>query len=411
MARRGSQEGCAFKRGKKNNRVWVGRWRETVILPDGTSKRVLRSDVLGNLKDIDNDAANRNVTVGTIVKELLRERIRRSGEVTVGSQCPATFSTFVDQRYKPEVLPNLKYATRESYKGLLEKHLVPQFGEKLLCDLTRSELQAFLNRKLESGLSWETVNHLRWLMSAVLEVAVADKAIAENPIPGQRGVKMPTERFLKRPHSALSADDLTRLLGKLEGTARTIVMLAASLGLRIGEILALRWGRIDFERETLRVEETCYKGHFGAPKSKTSNREIPAPSVVIEELISHRSRLRNSSVADLVFATSKGTPLSADNLRKRDLADACAAAKIRRIDWHTLRHTHATLLHAIGVPLKIAQAQLGHARMSTTCEVYTHAVGDDQRAAIDDLARYLFPNDLKSEVNNAERRMGSTLIQ
>lgn len=73
--------------------------------------------------------------------------------------------------------------------------------------------------------------------------------------------RMP-QRTLKRPHSALTLPELQRLLTELEGTARTIVVLAASLGLRIGEILALRWNRIDFDRGILRVAETNYKGAF-----------------------------------------------------------------------------------------------------------------------------------------------------
>lgn len=410
MARRSSQDGCVFKRGKKGKKVWVGRWRETVSLPDGTVKRVLRSEVLGDVKSMEEKSIELDMTAEAYAKNLVRERIRDTNGNRLQPLNSQTFTSFIEGTFKPGALRILKYATRLSYLGLLEKHLVPRFGGRPLRDLKGSEIQIFLLEKLDHGLAWETVNHLRWLMSKVFEAAITDKLITENPVPGKHGVKMP-QRTLKRPHSALTLPELLRLLTELEGTARMIVVLAASLGLRIGEILALRWNRIDFDRGILRVAETNYKGHFGTPKSDASIRDIPVPAMVLKELIDHRQRCFNVSLESLVFSTRNGTPLSADNLRKRELAAACEAARIRRIDWHTLRHTHATLLHAKGVPLKIAQAQLGHARMSTTCEVYTHAVTDDQRTAIDELSHDLFPSVPKLQGNQAGAKAVSPLIQ
>ena len=78
-------------------------------------------------------------------------------------------------------------------------------------------------------------------------------------------------------------------------------------------------------------------------------------------------------------------------MRKRELASACERVGLKRIDWHTLRHTHSTLLHAQGTPLKVAQAQLGHSRLATTLEVYTHTSTDAQRDAVVKLEGVLFP--------------------
>jgi len=93
-----------------------------------------------------------------------------------------------------------------------------------------------------------------------------------------------------------------------------------------------------------------------------------------------------------VFATRKGTPLSADNVWKRKLKVACQVARLKPIAWHTLRHTHSTLLYVLGIPRKVAQAQLGHSRMATTLEIYTHAPIDAQRKAVAKLERILFPS-------------------
>jgi integrase len=163
-------------------------------------------------------------------------------------------------------------------------------------------------------------------------------------------------------------------------------------GLRIGETFALRWRRIDFIKGTLLVVETCYKVHFGSPKTRASRREVPLAPVVVCELKAHYSRSADHSPSALVFATRQGRSLAADNLRKKSLRTASKRAGLPRIDWHSLRHTHGTLLHAQGTPLKVAQAQLGHSHMATTLEVYTHASASAQRDAVNLLEDQLFPN-------------------
>ncbi len=182
-------------------------------------------------------------------------------------------------------------------------------------------------------------------------------------------------------------------------------------GLRIGEILALRWGRIDLLRGTLLVAETCYKGHFGSPKTRASRREVPLAPAVVRELKDHFSRSVEHAPSALVFARSPGVPLAADNLRKKALRTACKRACLQRIDWHTLRHTHGTLLHSQGTPLKVAQAQLDHSHMATTLEIYTHASGSAQRDAVNLLEEHLFPNVPKLESRGSIAEKESQLVQ
>ena len=90
-----------------------------------------------------------------------------------------------------------------------------------------------------------------------------------------------------------------------------------------------------------------------------------------------------------MFATAKGTPLNSKNLYNRQLAPACDAIELPRISWHSFRHTHATLLHEAGESLKTAQALLGHSDLETTLGVYTHAIPDAQRRAVERVARVL----------------------
>ena len=378
MARCRYQDGCLFIRGKRR-KMWVARWREDVIQRDGAVIRVLRSETLGPVSEI---TSRREARILMQRRLVLLNSGQRRAEATM------TFGNFVAEHFEPDILPTLKYATQKSYSLLLRTHLLPRFRDSRLCDITRAEVQQFITSKLKDGYAWETTNHFRTLLSKIMSTAVSWNYLTDNPV---RGVKMP-ERTLKRPHRFLAIDEVRRLIAMSEEPVRTIVMLATMTGLRIGEILALRWGRVNLAVRTLRVEETCYHGRFGTPKTKASRRELPLPSGVVQALLTHRSRSSDVSGETLVFRTSNGTPLASNNLRKRQLRPACLRAGLAPINWHALRHTHGTLLHEQGTPLRVAQAQLGHSHLTTTLEVYTHASASAQRHAVEQLENQLFPN-------------------
>lgn len=378
MARCQYQNGCLFIRGKRR-KVWVARWREDVILADGSAGRIMRSVVLGPVSEI---AGRREA------RRLLDAHLSPINQGQYRPEATMLFSKFIAECFEPGVLPTLKFATQEIYSSLVRKHLTPRFGDQRLCDISRVEMQQYLLEKLKQGFAWETTNHLRNLMSKVLGTAVSWNYLADNVV---RGVKMP-ERSLKRPHQFLNVHEVKRLITACNEPTRTVVLLATMTGLRIGEILALRWKRINFIGETLMVAETCFKGHFGTPKTRASRREVPLSRAVVEALKAHYSRSANRSPEGLVFATRHGGPLMSNNLRRRGLQSACKRAGLPRINWHVLRHTHGTLLHVQGTPLKVAQAQLGHSHMATTLEVYTHASVIAQREAVNLLDEQVFPS-------------------
>ena len=341
MARSQYQNGCLFVRGKRR-KVWVARWREQVILADGSPGRVMRSVVLGPVSEI---AGRREA------RRLLNAHLNPINQGQYRPEGTMLLSQFIAECFEPGVLPTLKFATQEIYSLLLRKHLIPQFGAHRLCDIARGEVQQYLLDKLKQGFAWETTNHLRHLLSKVMGTAVNWDYLSNNPV---RGVKMP-ERTLKRPHRYLSAEEVRRLIAASKEPTRTIIILATMTGLRIGEILALRWGRIDLLRGTLLVAETCYKGHFGTPKTRASRREVPLAPAVVRELKERYSLSADHTPSALVFATSQGTPLAADNLRKKSLRSACKRAGLQRIDWHALRHYLTFLTMSSDIEQRLAQ--------------------------------------------------------
>ena len=232
---------------------------------------------------------------------------------------------------------------------------------------------------------------MRATTSTVLRSAVDRGYLDQNPAHGirLRGTGGKAERRYYGPA------EIQKLLPQLSEPCRTVVTLAVQTGLRIGEILALRWKRVDMLHGTIEVSETFSDGHFGSPKTRSSRRVIPVSDSLLETLKAHRSRSVRTESEDLVFTTPKGTPLSSKNLYNRELAPACDRIKTPRVSWHSFRHTHATLLAEVGESMKTAQALLGHSDLETTLNIYAHALPASQRRAVNRVSEVLFSNVLE----------------
>jgi integrase len=282
---------------------------------------------------------------------------------------------FVQMDWEPVVLPTLKYATQKHYKFVLGAHLIPTFGGLRLSDISRETIQAFLLTKLREGYAWETVHHFRCALSKVLGSAEEWNYIADNPV---RKARFPRREY-KSERPILAPAQIRSLITALPEPAKSVAMLLVLTGLRIGELLALRWKNVDLDPRMLRVMETVYEGRFGTPKTRRSVRTIPLGPRVFSIF----SNLRED-VADpeqLVFSTRSGQPLCRRNLMHRQLQPTCEALGLPKITWHTLRHCHATLLDSVGAPLGTVQSLLGHASSEITRQVYLHAIPAEQRRA------------------------------
>jgi integrase len=175
----------------------------------------------------------------------------------------------------------------------------------------------------------------------------------------------------------------------LDEPYRTMVTLIAATGLRIGELLALRWRSLDLELGTLSVRESVFEGKFQSPKTQKSRRTIPLGPQTISWLREHRLGAKRTASDDLVFGNRNGQPLRESKLLQNVLQPAAEASGRGRVTWHQFRHVHSSLLNDFRVPVKIAQ-QLGHSSISTTLNIYTHVVDASHRAAIEALERELF---------------------
>jgi integrase len=373
--RRRYQRGCLFIRG----RSWVARWREDVIAPDGTLRRHMRWEVLGSVNEIPSRRE---------AQKILDSKLRPINQGRQLPQFTIPLEQFVREQWEPATLPTLKIGTARYYSKQLRCHILPALGTTRLCDFTRVMVQSFLAEKRSTGLSGSSVHGMRTALSRVLQAAVDWNFLEMNPA---RGIRI-GDRGPKTERLYLNSSEVLRLLDALPEPCHTIVVVAVLTGMRIGEILALRWKHLDLLRERIQIRETVSEGLFGSPKTRSGRRDLPMSDRVRNAFEVQRAQSGQTGTEDLVFATRKHTPLNPKNLLRRVLRPTCDALKLPAITWHSFRHTHATLLGEVGESLRTAQALLGHSDLETTLNVYTHAIPASQRRAVDKVAEVLFAN-------------------
>jgi integrase len=374
MARRGFQQGSLFRRGTRR-KVWVARWWEDVIQADGTLGRLRRSEVIGTVTEF---------PTRRLAMRALSQRLEAINTGKARPQSVRTFGGFVKDDWMPVVLPTLKYATQKHYRYMIDVHLIPSFGQRQLRELTREELQSFLSQKLKGGLSWETVHHFKCGLSKILGTAEEWGYVAEN---AAQKTKLPRRQH-GTERTVLTPVQVWNLVTTLNHPARSVALLLVLTGLRVGELLALRWGNVDLNARMLRVCETVYDGHFDQPKTKRSARTIPIGTETAEIFAAIRPAIVDARA--LVFATRGGLPLERWNLLRKHLKPAAKKLGLPGVTWHLLRHSHATMLDSVGTPIGTMQSLLGHSTPDITREIYLHAIPEEQRRAVESVERLLF---------------------
>jgi integrase len=380
MARPRYQNGSLVVRGKPKR--YVLRWREDVVNGDGTIERIQHAETIGFVSQIKKQQA----------LEILQARVSAAGQLQRRPKATMTLSEFVRAEWKPNAELALRKSSMRIYSFNLDNHVLPAFGDLPIYDLGVAHVEACLSKLKQKGHATSTLRSVRATFSTVLQSAVKRGHIEKNHA---HGVCI-READSKKERRFYSLAQVRSLLNELPEPCASVVTVAVLTGMRIGEILALRWKRIDLLGATLEVAENYSSGQFGPPKTKSSRRVIPISSALRRVLEAQRARRAPETGEDLVFRTVKGTPLNDKNLYNRELAPTCDRIKQPRVSWHSFRHTHATLLHANGETLKTAQALLGHSDLETTLNVYTNTVSDSQRKAVERVAGVLFSDVLSS---------------
>ncbi len=236
------------------------------------------------------------------------------------------------------------------------------------------------------------------VLHSAFEQAVRWNMIPRNPTDATR-----PPRIVRKEMQILSRDQVQLLLDSAsDASMRALYGIAATAGLRRGELVALRWSDVDLERATLTIRRTAHRVRgegivYGEPKTNAGRRSVRVGSMAVSLLRAHRAaqieaRLKAGPAwhdLDLVFTSLVGTPLEEARITRLFQRDLDRAG-LPRVRMHDLRHTAATLLIESGVAMKSVQAALGHSTIAITMDVYAHvtpAMQDSVAEAMDRLFR------------------------
>jgi integrase len=216
-------------------------------------------------------------------------------------------------------------------------------------------------------------------MSRLFGHAARRGLIEVNPITKLDRTERPRTRRRERP--VLNRDEIGRLLQAAAPAHRTLLATAILSGLRQGELLALHWEDIDFDRQVIHVRSALDRDRREAsPKTSNALREVVLMPALAQVLLRQRQESRFRELDDYVFTTQVGTPLHWANISARALKPALKKAGIQSLRWHDLRHTFASLLIAGGANITFVSRQLGHSSSQITLSVYAHLLDREEQA-------------------------------
>jgi Site-specific recombinase XerD len=302
-----------------------------------------------------------------------------------------TFKEYTEFWLKGYVESSLKLSTLISYKSHLKKHIYPVFAIKQLDLITRPEIKDFIFQKAKDK-SPKTVKNLVNLLSGIFSHALEDELIKINP--AIRLGKLLTKGDTKAKINPLTRDEASILLkttGKYYSKYYEFLLTALRTGLRLGELIGLQWGDIDFQGQFIEVRRSFVKGRITTPKNHHLRRVDMSNQLTTALLELRKQRkeetLRNGwrEVPAWLFINDDGGPLDPDNFRKRVFNRILEKAGLRKIRIHDLRHTYASLLLQQGAKLTYVKEQMGHHSISVTVDIYGHLVPGADRAEVDKL--------------------------
>jgi integrase len=382
MSRRTRYQQGSVQREKRlsGSDVWIYRWYEAGT--DGTSK--YRKAIVGTVATLANETS--------ALKAAQALRIDANQQAPHAEGGPRTVAELIAHYRLKELVGENKgrkaFSTRAAYECYLKIWILPRWGDLRIDQVKSVAVEEWLDSIKRAKA---TRAKIRNIMSAIFHHAMRYEWVDRNPI---KLVRQSAKR--EKVPEILELSELQLLLSKLFVRERTLALLDAATGLRVSELLALRWSDVDFENLELNVTRSIWHQVVGNCKTEASAKPVPMDNYMAEDLLRWRRQSDYASDDDYVFAseTMKGKqPYWPDNLMKRHIRPVAKANGINKnIGWHTFRHSFGTLLKANGEDVKTVQELLRHANSRITLDVYTQAVSSNKRAAQSKVVKMMVPN-------------------
>jgi integrase len=364
VRRKRFQRGCLRKTKHGRLWVWIGKYYE-----DGRG----RSKVLGHCAQMTEGAAWAR----------LQEYLNPINETAGFRQAlPTDFREYVTNVFLPQRRKKWKDSTDQTTTERFQAHLLPAFDGRQLRDLTRERLQRFLDGKTTGGLSKSVVSHLRWDLNAVFKMAADDGLIQGNPA-GSLVTPKEAKTFEKR---SMTKEEIHLALSVLDLRERIVFLFAVLVGMRPGEIFALRWGRVG--PDMVNILERVYRRLPSDPKTQRGKRVAAVPPDLAGDIDQWREVAIDLNPESLVFTSERGTVLSRDNFLRRNIHSKLEQVGLGWVNFQVLRRTQASLGHKEGVDPKAAADQRGHA-IGVAIDTYTMTDLETRRQAVTTLEEAL----------------------
>jgi integrase len=381
---------------------WKLRWREDKAGPDGALRRVWSAPVwIGPCEG---------------PKALTERQARRFAwdnvlsKIDANNQTPAsviTLGEFVQRKFRPEHIANLKTSGKIHYESCL-KHILPALGHLRLRDISVSAAQKFISELMVNNgtsgerlpASWQTRKHMRNALSAIFEHALRiDWFAGKNPAPY---VKLPAMK--RRPTHALTPAQVAALLELLPSTAREMVLTAVLTSMNVAEICGLCWRHVNLTDKWATVESESLPprslivlqqfrlGEYTSLKTTNRQRVIALPSTLVG-MFSHM-KASDADPDAPVFAARETLgrirPVQEHNTMRRIIKPAATELGMPWIGWHSFRRTTATLADQAGLDTSDRKALLGHSSAAMATHYVQGPSLERQRATLDEIAAMLF---------------------
>lgn len=317
-----------------------------------------------------------------------------------------TLGEFLDLWLTEFKKPILRPSTYESYEYIIRLHIKPSLGNILLRDLKPEQIQSYYNQKAKTGrvdkstrpdLSPRTIRYIHTILKQALEQAVKNEYVDKNVA---CLTSVPPKK--KKEVRVLTLEEQKAFLNALDGIRLSAAFkLALASGVRLGELLALKWEHVDLQEGSIKITQSLRRIKtfdenaptktsiiFQDPKTESGKRHIPIPSSVISDLKIHKRKQNEEKLLlgeayldnDLVFCTELGKALEPRNFT-RLFYSITKKANLKGVNFHALRHTYATRLLEANEHPKVVQELLGHSSITMTLDIYSHVMPEVKKAA------------------------------
>ena len=301
------------------------------------------------------------------------------------------FKEYAEQWLATYGATQLKYSTAESYASDLKNHICPFFGDKRLDQIKKTDVKQFIYERQQAGLSTSSVRNLLACFSSIINNALDDELILINP--AQRLFKLVPKRDRKADFNPLTREEAQAFLNAVQEhypRYYPFFLCAVRTGMRLGELLALEWGAIDFYGRFIVVKQSVSRHRLTTPKNKRTHKVDMSQqlAMVLKEhrQIMRKEALRNGRpVSERIFVQPNGKPLTATSIADRTFKRCLDKAGLRRIRFHDLRHGFASMLVSQGESLAYVKEQMGHHSIQITVDLYAHLAPEGKKDAVDRL--------------------------